>query len=117
RLATTADLAGVERRQVFGLVAEAARLCGWLELDANHQAAAQAHYVTALRCSASAEDPLIGANVLAGMSFQAMLAGHTNEALALVDAAEQQVGNNFSPKLRALLATRRARALARAGDA
>jgi len=116
-LADSADLNGTEQRRVFGLITEAARLCGWLHLDSDYHAAAQAYYVTALRCSASAADPLSGANVLAGMSFQATLTGHTSEALALLDTAEQQLGRNASPKLRALLASRRARAHARAGDA
>lgn len=116
-LAESAELGSSEQQRVLGLIAEAARLCGWLHLDADHHAAAQAHYVTALRCSASAADPLTGANVLAGMSFQATLTSHTTEALALLDTAEQQVGRNASPKLRALLASRRARAHARAGDA
>jgi len=115
-LADSADLIGTEQRRVLGLIAEAARLCGWLHLDADHHAAAQAYYVTALRCSASAVDPLTGANVLAGMSFQATLTGYTSEALELLDTAEQQVGRRASPKLRALLASRRARAYARAGD-
>lgn len=116
-LAESADLHSDEQRRVFGMIAEAARLCGWLHLDADLHAAAQAYYVTALRCSASAADRLAGANVLAGMSFQATLTGHTREALALLDTAEQQVGRSASPKLIALLASRRARAHARDGDA
>ena len=115
-LAGSADLGEAEQRRVLGLIAEAARLCGWLYFDADHHAAAQAHYVTALRCSANAGDPLTGANVLAGMSFQATLTGHTSDALTLLDTAEQQVAGTASPKLRALLASRRARAHARAGD-
>lgn len=115
-LADSADLKDTEQRRVFDLITEAARLCGWLHLDADHHAAAQAYYVTALRCSASAADPLAGANVLAGMSWQATLTGHPTEALGLLDTAERQVGRNASPKLRALLASRRARAHARAGD-
>lgn len=79
-------------------------------------AAAQAYYVTALRCSASAANPLSGANVLAGMSWQATLTGNPTEALGLLDTAKRQVDRNASPKLRALLASRRARAHARAGD-
>ena len=98
------------------LVGEAARLCGWLHLDADQHAVAQGYYVTALRCSADAGDTLLGANILAGMAFQATLTGHTGEALSLIDAAEQRTGRAASPKLRALLATRRARAHARAGD-
>ena len=116
-LARTAGLGDDEQRRVLRLVTEAARLCGWLHLDANLHAAAQGYYVAALRCSAGAGDPSAGANVLAGMSFQATLTGHTGEAVALVDTAEQHLGRRSSPKLTALLASRRARAHARAGDA
>jgi hypothetical protein len=50
------------------------------------------------------------------MAFQATLTGHTRDALALLDAAEQRTRRDASPKLGALLATRRARAHARGGD-
>lgn len=110
------DLNGDEQRLLLGLIAEAARLCGWSCLDSDRHAGAQFHYALALRCSASAGDPFAGANILAGMSFQATLAGHISEALTMLDTAERKVGRNASPKLKALLASRRARAHARAGD-
>jgi hypothetical protein len=104
-------------QRLFSLVTEAARLCGWLHFDAGHHAAAQSYYVAALRCSASANDFLAGAHVLAKMSFQATLTGHHQEAVALIDAAEERTKHAATPRLRALLASRRARAYAKAGDA
>jgi Helix-turn-helix domain len=112
--ATTSD---VDQCALGGLVAEGARLCGWAMLDAGLSAAAQAHYVLALRCTADVGDGLAGANVLAGMSFQAMLDGQVADALNLLDVAEQRARTGGSPQLSALLATRRARAHARGGDA
>lgn len=50
------------------------------------------------------------------MSFQATLAGRTTDALAMLEGAEQRVGRDATPRLRALLASRRARAHARTGD-
>ncbi len=103
-------------RRLFSLLAEAARLCGWLHFDAAHHAAAQSYYVTGLRCSATAGDSMTGANVLACMSFQAALTSHHQDAVSLIDSAQQQVRHNTTPRLAALLASRKARAHAKAGD-
>lgn len=83
--ATYGERAG---QRLFALITEAARLCGWLHFDEEQHASAQAHYVTALRCSATANDPMAGAHVLACMSFQAMLNDHPQSALSLLDSAE-----------------------------
>lgn len=106
----------VEKR-LFSLVTEAARLCGWLHFDAAHHAAAQTYYIAALRSSATANDSLTGAHVLACMSFQAALTGHHQEAIGLIEAAEERTKHTATPRLRALLASRKARAYAIAGDA
>ena len=103
--------------RLFSLVAEAARLCGWCCFDANYQAAGQAYYVAALRASGSAGDPMTGAHVLACMSFQAALTGHCQEAVSLIDSAQERLGHNGTPRLNALLASRKARAYAISGDA
>jgi transcriptional regulator with XRE-family HTH domain len=115
-LARSSQRHEADRRGLLGLMAEAAQVCGWVHVDAGMPEAAQAYYVTALRCSAAAGDLLAGAHVLGGMSFQATLSGRTTEALALLDAAQERAGKHVSPKLRAAVATRRARAHARAGD-
>jgi hypothetical protein len=109
RLAEEAGCDDIAGQRLFSLASEAARLCGWLHFDAAHHSAAQSYYVAALRCSASADDSLTGAHVLACMSFQATLAGQHNEAVALIDAAEHRTGNAATPRLRALLASRKAR--------
>lgn len=117
RLADQANYGSAVGRRLFSLVTEAARLCGWLHFDAAHHAAAQTYYVAALRCSATANDSLTGAHVLACMSFQATLTGNHQEAIALIDSAEERTKRTATPRLRALLASRKARAYAKAGDA
>jgi hypothetical protein len=117
RLADQAEYDTAAGQRLFSLVTEAARLCGWLHFDAAHHAAAQSYYVAALRSSASANDSLTGAHVLACMSFQSTLTGHHQEAIALIDAAEDRTRHASTPRLRALLASRKARAYAKAGDA
>ncbi len=108
---------GATERRLFGLITEAARLCGWCHFDANHHAAAQSYYVAALRASASAQDPLAGANVLACMSYQAMWTGHYQEAVSLIDSAEEQIRRSATPRLKAMLASGKALAYAKSGDA
>ncbi|MGQ0773322.1 MAG: hypothetical protein ACT4NY_02715 [Pseudonocardiales bacterium] len=116
-LADHADSDTDSGQRLFSLITEAARLCGWLHLDALHHAAAQSFYIAALRCSATAGDSLTGANVLASMSSQAVLMGHYQDAVSLTDSAQQQVRHNATPRLAAMLASRKARAYAKAGDA
>lgn len=115
RLAASATASTCHR--VFALIAEAARICGWLHFDAGQHAEAQSYYIAALRASVAAADPLTGANILAGMSFQATSTGHHHEAVALIDSARDQLGLDACPRLSAMLASRQARAHARIGDA
>jgi hypothetical protein len=116
RLAADATYDSATGTRLFSLITEAARLSGWLHFDAAHHAAAQSYYVAALRSSSSASDAVTGAHVLACMSFQAALTGHHQEAISLIDTAETQTRNVGPARLHALLATRKARAYAEAGD-
>ena len=104
-------------QRLFSLIAEAARLCGWLYFDARLHGAAQSYSVAALRSSATANDSLTGANVLACMSLQATLNNNHQDAVSLIDSAQQQVRHNATPRLTAMLASRKARAYAKVGDA
>ncbi len=112
-----ADATGLTSHRLFAATAEAARICGWLHFDVGEHAEAQSHYIAGLRASSTANDPLTGANVLACMSLQATSTGHHREAVTLIDGARDQLGRNATPRLNALLASRQARAHARAGDA
>jgi ATP/maltotriose-dependent transcriptional regulator MalT len=117
QLAEQGDYDSAAGDQLFSLIAEAGRLCGWVHVDAADHTAAQSYYVAALRSSVSANDPMNGASILKNMAAQANLTGQHQRALALLDAAEERVRRVATPRLRALLATHRARSHAMAGDA
>ena len=116
-LADRAVCTGATERRLFGLITEAARLCGWCHFDATQHAAAQAFYVAGLRASVSAQDPLAGANVVACMSYQATWTGHYQEAVSLIDSAEEQIRRIGTPRLKAMLASRKALAYAKSDEA
>jgi tetratricopeptide (TPR) repeat protein len=103
----------VTGRGLFSALSEAGRICGWLHFDQGYQAAAQKYYLTALRASATAGDPETGANVLAFMAIQAYSIGDPRDAVALGQAASQQVTHRTTPQVRAILHARTARALSK----
>jgi hypothetical protein len=86
-------------------------------VDAADHTEGQSYYEAALRSSVLANDPMTGASILENMAFQANLTGHHPQAITLIDAAEQRTKHVTTPRLRALLATQRARSHAMAGDA
>jgi transcriptional regulator with XRE-family HTH domain len=117
KLADRDAYTGAARQRLFNLITKAARLSGWLHFDAAHDAAAQSYYVAALRSSAIANDTLTGVHVLSCMSYQATLTGHHQDAVDLMDAAEEQTRRIATPRLKALMAANKAHAHAKAGDA
>lgn len=117
RLADQATYNSAIGQRLFSLITVAARLCGWLHFDAGQDAAAQSYYVAALRLSVLANDALAGAHVLSCMCYQATLAGGHREAVSLMDAAEEQTRHTTTPRLKALIASNKAHAHAKAGDA
>jgi transcriptional regulator with XRE-family HTH domain len=117
RLADHAVYDHATGERLFGLVTDAAHLCGWLNYDAVHHSAAQYYYVGALRTSAVANDPLAGVHTLGRMSELTNLTGHHQNAINMLEAAEQQTKRIASPKLRSLLACYQASAYAKAGYA
>jgi tetratricopeptide (TPR) repeat protein len=100
-------------RRLFSALSEAGRICGWLHFDQGYQAAAQTYYLTALRASATAGDAETGANVLAFMAIQAYSAGDPRDAVALGQAAQEQAAHRTTPRVRAILRARTARALSK----
>lgn len=100
-------------RRLFSALSEAGRICGWLHFDQGYQAAAQKYYLTALRASATAGDPETGANVLAFMAIQAYSAGDPRDAVALGQAAREQVTRRTTARVCAILHARTARALSK----
>lgn len=103
--------------RLHAVAAELAQLAGWVSFDAGLHASAQRYYMTGLHASHTAGDRLLGANVLAGMSFQATLTGHPDDAVELARIARRSISSRTSPRVAAMLASREARGFAKGGDA
>lgn len=116
-LADRDTYSGAAKQRLFSLITDAAGLCGWVHFDATHHAAAQSYYVAALRSSSAANDVLAGAHILGRMSHQATVTGHHQEAIALLDAADQQIKSSATARAKARFASGKAHAYAKAGDA
>ncbi|MCX4752531.1 transcriptional regulator [Kitasatospora purpeofusca] len=105
-------------RQLFAAAAEASRLAGWCAYDEGRHAAAERHFVTALRAAATAQDPTLGALVLgfwANLRYNAEKSDPRG-ALHLIDAAMSDRKKISSPRVRAMLHARAARAHSKAGE-
>ncbi|MGW4424528.1 tetratricopeptide repeat protein [Streptosporangium sp. NPDC004631] len=112
-LADKATYTSETGRRLFTTVCEAARICGWQHFDAGRQAAAQKYFITALRASATAGDPEAGAHVLAFMAIQTYSVGNPQDAVNLVQTAQNQTGRRTTPRVRSMLHVRAARALSK----
>ncbi|MCZ1012146.1 transcriptional regulator [Streptomyces lydicus] len=102
--------------RLHSVVAEGARLCGWLFFDSGHHAAAQRYFLTALRAAAAADDHATGANTLAFMAIQTYSTGNPADAVDLVEVAQNAVGRGATPRVKAMLHARIARAYAKTGQ-
>ncbi|MFC4016275.1 tetratricopeptide repeat protein [Nonomuraea purpurea] len=103
-------------RRLYAAAAEAARCCAWVHFDDGYHAQAERFFDAALRASATAGDPLIGAYALSFRAIQHYTAGDPRDAVALVEAAQVQTKNKATARFRAMLATRAARSHSKAGD-
>jgi len=115
-LLSRASLADAQRLRLQGAAAELAQLAGWVSFDSGLQSAGQRYYQAGLHAAQSADDHLLGANVLACMSFQSALTGHPGDGIALAEAAQDSIKNAGVPRVKAMIATREARAHAKAGN-
>ena len=104
----------VEERlyRVLALLAGTAAGMAW---DSGLQRRAQDYYRLSLRAAHAGGDRLWGANVLAGMARQLLYAGRPADALDLVRLAQDGSRDVAGPRLRAMLHTREAWALAAMG--
>ncbi|MFI1585208.1 hypothetical protein [Embleya sp. NPDC020630] len=62
-------------RALFGTVAEATLLAGWMSYDSGHHGLAQRYFIQALRLAQAAEDRRLAGSVLSAMSHQATYLG------------------------------------------
>ncbi|MFE3601334.1 helix-turn-helix transcriptional regulator [Streptomyces sp. NPDC059142] len=106
-----------QRARLHGQAADLSRMCGWMAYDNGHHAAAQRYFAAALRAAHASGDVLLGANVLAFAAAQTYSVGNPADADAMVRTAQSAVRGRSTPVVDAMLCARRARALAKAGDA
>ncbi|MER6942472.1 hypothetical protein ABT294_00490 [Nonomuraea sp. NPDC000554] len=104
-------------RRLYAGAAEASRLAGWCAYDTGHNADAERHYVAALRAAASAGNDTVGASTLAFWANLRYAGGDPRGALDLIDGALKSSRRINSPRVKALLHARRARAHSLAGEA
>jgi transcriptional regulator with XRE-family HTH domain len=103
-------------RGLFEAGAEQLYLLGWMAYDDGQHAIAQRYLVQALRLAQEARSPKLGAHVLAGLSDQATLIGHPDQALQLARAGRAGLRGVASPACLADLWALQARAEAALGD-
>ncbi|MCZ0211330.1 transcriptional regulator [Streptomyces sp. UMAF16] len=104
------------RRRLFAAASEASRLAGWCAYDDGRHAAAERHFIAALRASASAKEPTLGAVTLAFWANLRYNAGDPHGALHLIDGALADRRKISSPRVLAMLHARAARAHSKAGQ-
>lgn len=102
-------------RRLSTAASELAQLAGWASCDAGYHAAAQRYWVAAMHAAHSAADPALGANVLKLMTLQLLDFDQRVDALAVADGA-LAAGRGSTPRTRAMLTVRKARAHAALGD-
>ncbi|SDZ06966.1 Helix-turn-helix domain-containing protein [Micromonospora pattaloongensis] len=100
------------RRRLFGPLAEAAQLTGWITADAGDAVAALRAYQRAVLAASAAGDRCLAAHALGSASH--LLAGHAHSGTALLLARTAYAGarRGASPRARALLLHRIALAAA-----
>ncbi|MFE9659279.1 transcriptional regulator [Streptomyces sp. NPDC005955] len=103
-------------RSLFAAAAEASRLAGWCAYDHGRHAAAERHFITALRAAGCAKDVTLGAVTLAFWANLRYNADDPKGALHLVEAALADRGKIASPRVLAMLHARAARAWSKAGE-
>jgi hypothetical protein len=101
---------------LYSAAAEQAYLIGWMAYDDGQHGLAERYLIQALGLVQAAGNHILGAHVLAGMSDQANLLGHPQEAVALARAGRRGITVNDSPACVADLQILEARALAALGE-
>lgn len=104
----------VEER-LYRVLAQLAGTAAGMAWDSGLQRRAQDYYRLSLRAAHAGGDRLWGANTLAGMARQMLYAGKPADALDLIRLAQDGARDVAGPRLRAMLHTREAWALAALG--
>lgn len=104
----------VEQR-LYRVMAQLAGTAATMAWDSGQQRRAQEYYRLALRSAHAGDDTVFGANVLAGMARQMLYRDRPEDALELVRMAQDGSRGTAGPRVRAMLHTREAWALATMG--
>ena len=104
-------------RHLFAATAQLSRLAGWTAFDSSHHAAAQRHYIQALRLARAAGDVPFGGYVLVCAALQASLRGFHDDAIDMCQGAYERARHAATPRVLAFFKLIEARAHARASDA
>ncbi|MGH3918243.1 MAG: hypothetical protein ACRDRY_10035 [Pseudonocardiaceae bacterium] len=115
-LVRDADPATGTGASLFAAASEQTYLLGWMAFDDGRQALAQRYLVQSLRLAQASGDAKLGSHVLAGMSDQARMLGHPQEALHLATAGRHGLTRAYSPACAADLWALQARAHAALGE-
>lgn len=91
------------RRDLLRTVSRLTYLCGFMYFDDELHGAAQHYYLTNLRLTAEAGDPIGYAVTLRALSGQARLLGHHREAVHLAEAAVEAAAGTAGPQTAAFL--------------
>ncbi|MFF4027033.1 hypothetical protein ACFYY5_29710 [Nocardia elegans] len=75
-------------RPLYAATAELTKLAGWAAYDQEEHGLAQRYLIQALRLARAANDPGLGAEILAAMSHQATYVGRAGDAIDLARAAQ-----------------------------
>ncbi|MFJ5105170.1 transcriptional regulator [Streptomyces sp. NPDC088554] len=99
-------------QRLHACAAEASRLAGWCAFDNGRNAAAEKHFITALRAAAGSGDRTAGATTLAFWANVRYSNSHPDPrgALDLIDGALAHRANITSPRVLTMLHIRQARA-------
>lgn len=107
---------GKTGRHLYALAAEASRQAAWDYFDQNNHPAARHYFETALRASATADDPVTGAYAMSFAAVQCYSTGYSQDAVSLLETASDTVARTGTPKMTAMLAARAARAHSKTGS-
>ncbi|MEN8655139.1 hypothetical protein ABCR94_32285 [Streptomyces sp. 21So2-11] len=104
----------VEAR-LYRIMAQLAGTAATMSWDCGLQSRAQDYYRLALRAAHAGGDAVFGANVLGGMARQMLYRDRPDDALQLINLAQEGARDAIGPRVRAMLHTREAWAYAAQG--
>lgn len=103
-------------RALASVVGHLAQLAGWLHFDLDDHGEAQRLYLLGLRAAGLAGDRQLGSMILSALASQQTWRNRPADAVALLTTAAAGLPAGASPRVRSILAMRRARAHAMVGD-